>query len=165
MPTNDFLEILLAHDRWETAQILKACEGLTDEQFQQKFEMGWGSLHDTTTHILGAMQSWTSTLAEKERGPRLEEDGQRRKPADLQKLLDSTAAALAAEAHRKPVSDLVSRVRDGKTFEFTRAAVLTHVATHSMHHRAQCLNMLRQLGVKPLPRSSVTEWTIFGDAS
>ena len=28
-----------------------------------------------------------------------------------------------------------------------------------MHHRAQCLNMLRQLGVTPLPPSSVAEWT------
>ena len=98
MPTSDFLEILLAHDRWATGQLLKACEGLTDDQFHQRFEMGWGSLHGTITHILGAMQTWTATLAEKERGPRLEEDGQRRKPSNLQNLLDSTAAALAAES-------------------------------------------------------------------
>jgi uncharacterized damage-inducible protein DinB len=41
--------------------------------------------------------------------------------------------------------------------------VLTHVTTHGMHHRAQCLNMLRQLGVTPLPPSSVTEWTWMGE--
>jgi uncharacterized damage-inducible protein DinB len=27
-----------------------------------------------------------------------------------------------------------------------------------MHHRAQCINMLRQLGVTPLPNSSVADW-------
>jgi uncharacterized damage-inducible protein DinB len=32
-----------------------------------------------------------------------------------------------------------------------------------MHHRAQCLNMLRKLGVTPLPKSSVAEWTLEGD--
>jgi uncharacterized damage-inducible protein DinB len=35
-----------------------------------------------------------------------------------------------------------------------------HVATHGMHHRAQCLNMLRQLGVNPLPPISVLEWIL-----
>ena len=44
-----------------------------------------------------------------------------------------------------------------------RAAVLTHVATHGMHHRAQCLNMLRRLDVQPLPPSSVSEWTWLGE--
>jgi uncharacterized damage-inducible protein DinB len=34
-----------------------------------------------------------------------------------------------------------------------------------MHHRAQCLNMLRHLGVTPLPASSVTEWTWMGETS
>ena len=41
---------------------------------------------------------------------------------------------------------------------------LTHITTHGTHHRAQCLNMLRQLGVTPLPPSSVAEWTWLGDA-
>jgi hypothetical protein len=27
-----------------------------------------------------------------------------------------------------------------------------------MHHRAQCLNMLRHIGLTPLPLSSVLEW-------
>jgi len=55
-------------------------------------------------------------------------------------------------------------MRDGRTFDITRGAVVAHVTTHGMHHRAQCLNMLRQLGVSPLPPSSVVEWTWSGDA-
>jgi uncharacterized damage-inducible protein DinB len=42
-------------------------------------------------------------------------------------------------------------------------AILTHATTHGMHHRAQCLNMLRHLGVTPLPQSSVIEWTWTAD--
>jgi uncharacterized damage-inducible protein DinB len=45
----------------------------------------------------------------------------------------------------------------------SRGGVITHVATHGMHHRAQCLNMLRQLGVTPLPKSSVVEWMVTAD--
>jgi uncharacterized damage-inducible protein DinB len=53
---------------------------------------------------------------------------------------------------------VIRRTRDGRTISMMRSAVIAHVATHGMHHRAQCLNMLRQLGVKPLPPSSVAEW-------
>ena len=37
--------------------------------------------------------------------------------------------------------------------------MLAHVATHGMHHRAQCLNMLRQLGA-PLPEIDLLEWQL-----
>ena len=40
----------------------------------------------------------------------------------------------------------------------------THTMTHGMHHRAQCLNMLRHLGVSPLPPSSVVEWARMVDS-
>jgi uncharacterized damage-inducible protein DinB len=71
MPTSDILQILLSHDAWATQQILDACSKLTTEQFHQRFDMGPGSLHDTTAHIMGAMQAWTQTLAGK--GPQCAE--------------------------------------------------------------------------------------------
>jgi uncharacterized damage-inducible protein DinB len=165
MPKSDPLEILLAFDLWATRQILEACAKVNHEQFHQRFEIGPGSLHAATTHIVGAMQAWTQTLAGQERGPRLEEDGRQRTPAEILALLQTAAAALAEQAHRRPLDEMVSRVRDDKTYRFTRGAVLMQVMTHGMHHRAQCLNMLRHLGVKPLPPSSVTEWTICADAA
>jgi uncharacterized damage-inducible protein DinB len=165
MPKSDPLEILLAFDQWATRQILEACTPLRDEQFHQRFEIGPGSLHAATTHILGAMQIWTQILAGQEPGPRLEEDGRKRTPAELMALLESYTRNLAEQAHRRPLEETVSRVRDGKTYHFTRGSVLMQVLTHGMHHRAQCLNMLRHLGVKPLPPSSVTEWTIRADAA
>ena len=48
-------------------------------------------------------------------------------------------------------------------YSFTRGGVLTHVATHGMHHRAQCLNMFRSLGIAPLPSNSVLEWMLMVD--
>jgi uncharacterized damage-inducible protein DinB len=164
MAKSDPLEILLAFDPWATRQILEACAKLSSEQFYQRFEIGPGSLHAAATHIMGAMQSWTQTLAGQERGPRLEEDGRKRTPAELLAILETCAADLAAQAHRRPLAETISRVRDGKTYQFTRGAVLTHVLTHGMHHRTQCLNMLRHLGVKPLPPSSVTEWAMKADS-
>jgi uncharacterized damage-inducible protein DinB len=114
--------------------------------------------------MLGAMRTWTDTLAETEPRPRLETDGQRRTPEQLEALLEESWRAFAAEAKRRPVTDLMTRtLRDGRTVRLTRGAILAHVTTHGTHHRAQCLNMLRQLGVKPMPPSSVAEWTFLVD--
>jgi uncharacterized damage-inducible protein DinB len=159
MPNSDPLSILLAHNRWATQQLLEACAKLDEQQFHQRFEMGPGSLHDTITHIVSAMQIWGQSLAGQEPTPRMDQDGRRRTPIELQAPLQNAADALAAQAMRLPLDQMVSRVREGKTMTLTRAAVLIQVTTHGMHHRAQCLNMLRQLGVKPLPPSSVVEWT------
>jgi uncharacterized damage-inducible protein DinB len=164
MPESDCLQILLSHDRWATAQLLDACGKLTADQFHRPFDIGPGSLHDTLAHVAGAMRTWTETLAGQEPRPRLEADGQRRTPEQLRSLLEEAWREFSAEARRRPLEDMATRrMRDAKTFQLTRAAVLTHVTTHGMHHRAQCLNMLRQLGVKPLPPSSVAEWTWMGD--
>ncbi|HZZ43504.1 MAG TPA: DinB family protein [Tepidisphaeraceae bacterium] len=162
MATSDAQAILLTHDRWATQQILDACAGLSEEEFHRRFEMGPGSLHDTVTHMLGAMRTWTQTLAGEEPGPRLEQGG-KRSVGELKELLEECARGLEREAHRLPVGETITRVREGKAYQFTRGAVLTHVATHGMHHRAQCLNMLRQVGVKTLPMSSVAEWARVAD--
>ena len=164
MPTSNPLDILLAHDRWATRQIFEACAKLTPEQFHQRFEMGPGSLHDTTTHMIQAMRLWTDILAGRE--PRLRlEPTEHRTPAQLMSLHDETTREFAEHVRSQPLEGIVLRIREGKTYTYTRGAVLTHATTHGMHHRAQCLNMLRHLGVKPLPPSSVAEWTWMGDSA
>src|SRR4051812_16028478 len=148
MPESDPLQIVLSHDHWATEQLLIACENLTSDQFHRRFDIGPGSLHDTLTHIVGAMRAWTDTLAEREQRPRIETDGQRRTPDQIRERLEEASREMTFEARRRPLTEIVTRhLRDGSTRDFTRAAVLTHVTTHAMHHRAQCLNMLRQLGV------------------
>jgi uncharacterized damage-inducible protein DinB len=110
------------------------------------------------------MRAFAETLAGREPRPRLETDGQRRTPDELRSLLEESWREFSAEARRRPFEESVSRTtRDGWTLTLTRGAVFAQVATHGVHHRAQCLNMLRRLGVQPLPPSSVAEWTWLGD--
>jgi uncharacterized damage-inducible protein DinB len=160
--TSDPIDILLAQNRWATRTLLEACATLTDEQLHQRFEMGPGSLHDTITHILGAMRGWGDLHGNREQRPRPE--GERRTPQALMAMLDEASDDLEASAAAHPKDELVTGTRGDRTYTFTRGGVLTHVLTHGMHHRAQCLNMLRQLGVAPLPSSSVVEWILMVDA-
>lgn len=162
MPTSDPVELLLQTNLWATHQILDSCSSLTDDQFHQKFEMGLESLHDTVTHIIGAMRGWGDLIGGREQRPRLEAD-QSRSVDELRSLLDEIAADFANSATSHPTDEIVSGSRGGREYSFTRGAVIVHVTTHGMHHRAQCLNMLRHLGVDPLPASSVMEWTMMAD--
>lgn len=159
MPTSNPIDILLAHDAWATRQILLVCERLAPEQFSKKFDLGPGSLQATITHMLAAMQTWNDTLAQRPLRDRIDMDGKKYSPAELLVLLDQVTADFAAIARAHPLDGIVKRIRNDKEFSFARAAIITHVATHGMHHRAQCLNMLKQLGVKPLPPSSIAEWS------
>jgi uncharacterized damage-inducible protein DinB len=164
MPESDPLKVLISHDRWATAQVLAACGRLTDEQFHRRFEIGPGSLHDAMTHVVSAMRAWTETLAGLEAGPRLQDDGRRRTAGELRAVHEASCAAFAEQVGRRPMDERVARrTKDGRTIELARGAVVAQVLTHGVHHRAQCLNMLRRLGVSPMPASSVVEWVAMGD--
>lgn len=162
MPTSNPTDILLAQDVWATRNIIDACAKLSDAQFHQRFETGPGSLHDTLMHMITVLRVWTDVLTGREPRPRLE-PAQQRSASELRTLFDETAPEFARQARANPLDELVARERNGKLYHFTRGAILTHATTHGMHHRAQCLNMLRHVGVSPLPHSSVIEWTWMGD--
>lgn len=161
MPSSDPAAILLAHDRWATLNIIDRCRELTGDQFHQQFEMGLGSLHDTLTHTLSAMRGWGDLLAGRPQRDGLEGPYSCDK---LASLLDAISHDFAS--HSPPAMDageVVSGERGGSTWSFTRGAVLTHVTTHGMHHRAQCVNMLRHLGDEGPWRVSVVEWSMAAD--
>lgn len=162
MPASDPLEILLAHDSWATKTFLTVCEKLSPEDFARKFDLGPGSLQATLTHILGAMQTWTDTLMARPMSVRIDHNGHAYSPSQLLELQQRLAAEFASAVRAEPLDRTATRVREGKEYTFTRGAIAMQVLTHGMHHRAQCLNMMKQLGVKPLPPSSVAEWSRMG---
>jgi uncharacterized damage-inducible protein DinB len=162
MPASNPVGILIAHNHWATNQIINALQSLTDSQVRQEFEMGPGSLLKTINHILGAMQGWGDLLAGREQRPRVAEMCQN--TAEMKSALSELTSDIRHSADQHPVEETLSGERGGRAYSFTRGAILTHVMTHGMHHRAQCLNMLRQLGVEPLPQSSVMEWTFVGES-
>jgi uncharacterized damage-inducible protein DinB len=162
MPTSDPATILLDQNMWATRNMIEACAELSHDQFHHKFELGPGSLHETLRHILAAMQGWGDLLAGREQRALL--DGEKTTD-ELLHLLDELGSDLAASAAAHATDELVAGSRGGRSYTFARGAVITHVTTHGMHHRAQCLNMLRHLGVEPLPPSSVVEWVIMVDST
>lgn len=164
----DPLDILLRHDAWATREVLRACTALTDEQWHRRFEIGPGSLHDTLTHVIGAMLRWADRIDGPPTPLRPSIEGEaRRTPTALLAILEPAAAGLAASAERARARGLGTEfdvTLAGQTHRFTLGAALVHVTTHGMHHRAQCLNMLRHLGVPGvsdrLPEIDPLDWQL-----
>lgn len=160
--TSDPLTALLEHNHWATRRVLGLCGRLSAAQFQQRFDIGPGSLHDTLRHLVHNMGAWADDIAGR---PNRTAPGQVT-VEDLGRLLDEATDELRRliEQSRDRLGDFV-RVRfhpDGPTFTFTRGVALTHVLVHGTHHRAQCLNMLRRLNVPgvsdALPDLDLNEW-------
>jgi predicted O-methyltransferase YrrM/uncharacterized damage-inducible protein DinB len=166
--SSDPTDILFAHNAWATRELLRVCEKLDDAQWHRRFDIGPGSLHDTLTHIVGAMLRWADRIDGPPQTVRASiEDGARRSAAQLRALLDdaeSSLAASAARARQRGLDTALDVTLGGTPYRFTLGAMLVHVTTHGMHHRAQCLNMLRRLelpGISDaLPDLDALEWQL-----
>lgn len=150
------LRILLHFDRWATERLFAVCGQLSDAQLDQEFPIGLKSLRRTFGHLVGNMNYWADIADgrparpfDSSAGP-LDEIVRRFEAAwdDLSGILSRSTPARLEEV----ITDEFDNREFGKgTIGFRRVAVLLHVLNHGTHHRAQCLNMLRHLGVNPLP--------------
>lgn len=163
MPSSDPRAILLDHHRWANEAILDACAELDEDALHRSFEMGLGSIHATLMHMLGALRGWGDMLAGRAQREPLNASGARLTVAEMREIHDEVVDDIEASADLSPDEELVASERNGRLWTFTRGAVITHVLTHGMHHRAQVINMLRHLGHDTLPMSSVLEWILHVD--
>ncbi len=154
----DLLDRLLGHDAWTTALLLQQCESFSDEQLDRAFDIGPGTLRATFDHIVWNMEAWSAAM---------EGSAPISRPTDktiagLQKRLQAAAEQLRRIAHRvadanawdELWTDHLDQPPNQKRF----GTSIAHVITHSMHHRAQILNMLKRSGVTNLPEGDVFSW-------
>ncbi|MCE2924696.1 MAG: DinB family protein [Phycisphaeraceae bacterium] len=157
--STDPYAILLGHNRWGIAQIIERCRGLSHAEFHKKFEIGPGTLHDTIGHMIVVMHRWADEIAERPMRPRLDGRASYTDPAPAKQLtpvefmaqLDEVAADFAAVVAAVRADGRINSVRELRIGDdppqvFTVAAAIIHVTNHGMHHRGQCMNMLRHLG-------------------
>ena len=165
----DPYDILLGHNNWAIRALLERCKPLSDSEFHQRFNIGPGSLHDTLTHTIGAILRWSDRIDCRELRASIEG----RKPDDPAPMTRRTVDQLiqlndeACEDFAQVVARArpkLAEVRDWtfgeESYRFTVAAAVIHVTNHGMHHRAQCMNMLRHLGRPVNADLDELEWQI-----
>ena len=157
------LDRLLAHDAWTTRQLLLRCRELPPEQWMRKFDIGDRSLAGTFEHIIACMESHTDLILGRKTREYFLASKAIRDHETLEGMLkrltvvakDFAEAALGTERDGA-ADEMVANPENGNLR--SRGGVIAHIVTHGMHHRAQILFMLEQLGVQNTIEGDVLGW-------
>lgn len=157
----DLLDRLLQHDAWTTRELLTRCAALSDDQLDADFDIGHRTIRRTLQHIVSNVDVWAGLMA----GRIKSRDDVRRTPsapALLVERLDRAAATLAGVARevadRNGWDETWIDVLDTPPVPKTYGGTIAHILTHSMHHRAQLLYMMKGVGLRDLPEGDVFSW-------
>jgi uncharacterized damage-inducible protein DinB len=160
----DLLDRLLGHDLWTTRQLLLACGALSEAQWDQTFAVDSRSLRQCFGHMVSNLETWTDLLYAGARPPRA--------APSWGALPPSPAALLAAlEAASQEFAALAQGIARAGRWDDTFLDVLDspprpkrfggaigHVLTHNMHHRAQIMFMMEQLGLRDHIEGDLLTW-------
>jgi uncharacterized damage-inducible protein DinB len=156
--TMDLLDRLLGHDAWTTRLLLERCQELTDEQLDAPFDIGHRSVRATLLHVIRNVEVWADLL----NGEPVRSHSDDGSVAAMMGRLNLAAGDLARAARavntRNGWDERFVDTLDDPPAEKSYGGAIAHAITHSMHHRAQVLYMMRQLGLKNLPEGDVLSW-------
>lgn len=153
----DLVDRLLEHDAWTTKRILDICAELDVTDLDRDFDIGHRTLRRTLDHVIHNMEIWSALMARQEfqRSTDRTIRGMSRRLAQAATRLRMVAHAVAeSNAWNETWCDHMDHPPQEKRFGTT----IAHVITHSMHHRAQLLYMLRLCGVQDPPEGDVFSW-------
>lgn len=157
------LERLLRHDAWTTRELLRRAAKLRDAALDEEFDLGHRTLRRTFVHMISNMECWCDLMTGSPQRENVPGEAAN-SIAGLIQRLDRAAAellALGESVEREGrVDDEFVDALDNPPRRKPLGAGLVHIATHGMHHRAQCLYILRRLGAADLPEGDALSWEL-----
>jgi uncharacterized damage-inducible protein DinB len=158
----DLLDRLLGHDAWTTRRLLEHCRALDDERLDREHDFAHRSVRATLVHVIRNIEVWTDLMAGVPVRPNRSDEPAANSVDGLIARLDRAADDLAAVARGVRARDgwderWVDVLDDPPTTK-TYGGAIAHVITHSMHHRAQVLLLLREVGVPAPIEGDVLSW-------
>ncbi len=155
----NILQQLLHHDFWTTLQLIDRCAKLSDSELDKEFNIGHQTIRATVNHMVRNVDVWSAVISDTDISSPLQQT-----PGPTIKSLrmrlcgafeQLRATALRVENDGRWNEEFIDPV-DGKTKQ--RGLAISHIITHSMHHRAQLLYMMRCVGLSDLPEGDVFSW-------
>lgn len=137
-------------------RLFESIRPLSVEQYTQQFAIGLGSLGRTLTHIMICEWAYVQRLSANDVPPYDQWPFQDEAPPPFDVLetqwkqqAPQTRSALAAVDNWQEVLEFQVTAPDKRRLAITasRADVFAQLVLHEVHHRAQAMNILRQLGV------------------
>jgi len=154
----DLLDRLLGHDAWTTRQLLLLCRGMSDAHLDTEFDINKHTVRATFLHIIWNMEAWSDEIAGRAIRPKPDGRSVDAMLARLERAAHDLEAVARPIAARNGWDERWRDNPDDPNSEKTYGGAVLHVITHSMHHRAQLISMLKKLGVKDVPEGDVLSW-------
>lgn len=165
----DLVRRLHEHRAWVNRRLLDAAETLDDEQLRRPLPIGQGSVWRSLLHLYAAEYVWLGALRGEPQATLPgdapgELPGNQSGPGAIQTVAELRAQwtelevrwdehlrSLTAESLDETIYKVSTSSGHGRKLATRRGDVLLHLSLHAQYTTAQVVNMLRQLGVRPLP--------------
>ena len=147
--SHDPIGRMMHYSDWANGQLMAAATPLSDEQLDRPMEIGLGSLRAILKHIHNGESVWLARWQGRGQTPWPSYD-ERPDMATLAGRFRQTVADRDAFLKTLTAADFERSVtyRDskGSLFTATLGDMILQGINHSVHHRAQAVNVLRRVG-------------------
>lgn len=152
-PESTLIE-LIRYNNWANAQVIAACQKLTEEQLIAAAPGAYGPIIATLWHMILAEADYIGRLTGS--GPQ-PPSGWRDQPtlASLAAFAAQVAPALLETIQRVPPDHIVHEEEDGNTLDYKAQLLFIQVINHGIEHRTNITTILSGLG---LPALEVDGW-------
>lgn len=149
MNAHDAISMQLKYSDEMNRRLLRSATQLDASALDQWFDMGMGTLRKTLAHIYAGEQVWLERWKGNRDFPWPPYETTQ-SPADLRTAFEATwvtrDAFLATVDDSQLSAEQVYRDSKGSLFRTTLFEMILQGVTHSTHHRAQAVNMIRRVG-------------------
>lgn len=151
----DLLDRMLGRDEWATRSLLELSRDLSDEQLDQPFDVGHGTLRKTLRHIVRNVAFWASLAT----GQPVDDPPDLPTVAELLEHYDRGHPAYAAFARQVQTdSRLDETFTDHWNLQQSMGGTVIQVLMHNEEHRTEARHILKRLGVPDVPELDPQLW-------
>jgi uncharacterized damage-inducible protein DinB len=140
------LAAMFEHNRWANDQLLVACLGLTEAQYDTAVEGTYGSLGETLAHIASGELFYTLLLTGWVPDTAWQQDDPFPGVEPLLEIVRETGPRLLAAAESIAGEELIERDPGER---IPASVILVQAINHATEHRAHATTILTQLGITP----------------
>lgn len=153
MDLTALIRFQIDHSAWALRELISHARMLPPEKIEMDLGIGPGSLRENIAHTIECMFYFADNFAGLEYVETKEFAADSKSLDGLARLLDSAHAKLRLAMLRACERGFGEAVHwpNAESGSMPAAAAISQVFDHSTLHRAQCVNMLKRLGVTPVP--------------
>ena len=153
----DYLLKLTQYSVWANLKFIKMLNDLDDRVLLASADSSFANVLETCKHIWFGELGWMSRM--QGNGWQTKElDNFQGQPKDLFLLWQLSSKAYVKFVETEDLKLKVEFVHDEVAYSIGRADIILTIINHGNYHRGQIVTMLRQLGVKKIPKTDYIEW-------